>query len=162
MLKTLHWDKISMTLIDVEINHAGMIFPGTREDIQNFMSSQGYPFIKSVNVDDFFYSKEKNRYLWFNELIFKFSNVHCIISECTEERLINFPSDCFTTCRVYNSESTEWKIRKSYLCSDLVKICFSILLERRSSICGLVVTWIFFHLSFVVAMYLISFFLRHF
>ena len=63
MLKTLQWDKISMTLIDVEINHAGMIFPGTRNDIQNFMSSHGYPFIKSVNVDDFFYSNEKNRFL---------------------------------------------------------------------------------------------------
>ena len=28
MLKTLPWNKISMTLIDVEVNHAGAIFPG--------------------------------------------------------------------------------------------------------------------------------------
>jgi len=63
MLKTLPWDKIKMTLIDVEINHAGMIFPGSREDIHSFMFSHGYPFIKSVSVDDFFFNKENNKFL---------------------------------------------------------------------------------------------------
>ena len=63
MLKTLPWNKISMTLIDVEVNHAGAIFPGTRNDIQNFLSSHGYPFSKSVKIDDLFYNKANNRFL---------------------------------------------------------------------------------------------------
>ena len=63
MLKTLPWNKISMTLIDVEVNHAGAIFPGTRDDIQNYLSSQGYPFTKSVKIDDLFYNKANNRFL---------------------------------------------------------------------------------------------------
>ena len=63
MLQTLPWNEISMTLIDVEVNHAGAIFPGTRNDIQNFLSSHGYPFIKSVKIDDLFYNKVNNRFL---------------------------------------------------------------------------------------------------
>ena len=63
MLQTLPWNEISMTLIDVEVNHAGAIFPGTRNDIQNFLSSHGYPFTKSVKIDDLFYNKANNRFL---------------------------------------------------------------------------------------------------
>ena len=58
VLKTLPWNKISMTLLTVEINHAGIVFPGTREDIQKFLSSHGYPFIDSVSVDDIFFNKD--------------------------------------------------------------------------------------------------------
>ena len=63
VLKTLPWNKINMTLIDVEVNHAGVIFPGTREDIQNFLISQNYPYTKSVEIDDIFYNKAHNRFL---------------------------------------------------------------------------------------------------
>ena len=63
VLKTLPWDKINMTLIDVEVNHAGVIFPGTREDIQTFISSHNYPYTKSVHIDDIFYNKDHNRFL---------------------------------------------------------------------------------------------------
>ena len=63
VLKTLPWNKINMTLIDVEVNHAGVIFPGTREDIQNFLTSQNYPYTKSVEIDDIFYNKAHNRFL---------------------------------------------------------------------------------------------------
>jgi len=63
VLKTLPWDKINMTLLDVEVNHAGVLFPGTREDIQNFLSSHNYPYTKSVKIDDIFYNKDHNRFL---------------------------------------------------------------------------------------------------
>ena len=63
VLKTLPWNKINMTLIDVEVNHAGVIFPGTRIDIQNFLSSQKYPYTTSVEIDDIFYNKANNRFL---------------------------------------------------------------------------------------------------
>ena len=63
VLKTLPWDKINMTLLDVEVNHAGVIFPGTRNDIRNFLSSQNYPYTKTVEIDDIFYNKNHNRFL---------------------------------------------------------------------------------------------------
>ena len=63
VLKTLPWNKISMTLLDVEVNHAGVIFPGTRSDIQKFLTSQNYPYTTSVNIDDIFYNKANNRFL---------------------------------------------------------------------------------------------------
>ena len=63
VLKTLPWDKINMTLLDVEVNHAGVIFPGTQNDIRNFLSSQNYPYTKTVEIDDIFYNKNHNRFL---------------------------------------------------------------------------------------------------
>ena len=63
VLKTLPWNKVSMTLIDVEVNHAGDIFPGTQEDIQPFLSRNNYEFLKKVEIDDFFYNKDNNRFL---------------------------------------------------------------------------------------------------
>ena len=68
VLKTLPWDKINMTLLDVEVNHAGVIFPGTKNDIQNFLSSHNYPFTKTVmtpnvEIDNIFYNKNHNRFL---------------------------------------------------------------------------------------------------
>ena len=47
VLKSLPWNEISMTVLDVEINHAGKIFPGSREEIQNFIASHGYQFLNS-------------------------------------------------------------------------------------------------------------------
>lgn len=79
VLKSLPWNEISMTVLDVEINHAGKIFPGSREEIQNFIASHGYQFLDSnggihtadigndknynADVDDFFYNKGNNRFL---------------------------------------------------------------------------------------------------
>ena len=63
VLKTLPLDKINMTLLDVEFPHAGLIFPGTREDIQNIISNHNVPYIKSVHNDDIFYNKDHNQFL---------------------------------------------------------------------------------------------------
>ena len=63
VLQNLPWDKINMTLLDVEINNAGSMFPGTRKDIQKLLSSHNYPYIMSQQIDDFFYNKDNNRFL---------------------------------------------------------------------------------------------------
>ena len=63
MLKTLPFDEISITLMDIEINHAGVIFPGTRQDIRRFFEGHGLNFVRTVTIDDFFYNRKKNRFL---------------------------------------------------------------------------------------------------
>jgi hypothetical protein len=54
VLETVPWDKVNMTLLSIEINHAGDIFPGTRSDIRNFLASKGYTFKGTATIDDFF------------------------------------------------------------------------------------------------------------
>jgi hypothetical protein len=54
VLETVPWDKVNMTLLSIEMNHAGDIFPGTKEDIHNFLASKGYTFKGTATIDDFF------------------------------------------------------------------------------------------------------------
>ena len=35
VLETLPWSKVDITLLSIETNHAGDIFPGTRQDIKS-------------------------------------------------------------------------------------------------------------------------------
>ena len=58
VLKTL--DDLSQTdikMIGIEINHAGEIFQGTRNDIQQYLKSNGYDFTGTCKIDDFFVKK---------------------------------------------------------------------------------------------------------
>ena len=54
VLKTIPWNKVNMTLLSVEINHAGDVFPGTRKDIRDLPDKNGYKFKQTVVIDDFF------------------------------------------------------------------------------------------------------------
>lgn len=63
VLKTLPWDQVNMTLIDVEVNHAGVIFPGTRQEIQTFLASKNFSLIDHLGVDDFFYNPNNDRFI---------------------------------------------------------------------------------------------------
>ena len=63
VLKTVPFDKVNITLLDIEVNHAGLVFPGSREDIRQYMTSQKYKYIRSVQIDDFYYREEINRFL---------------------------------------------------------------------------------------------------
>ena len=58
VLDTLPWDKVNMTLLSIETNHAGDIFPGTREDIKVFLEERGYDYKETVVIDDFFLHKD--------------------------------------------------------------------------------------------------------
>ena len=44
ILKTIPFQEVDIKVIDLEINHAGEIFPGTWEDILNYLDAQGYEF----------------------------------------------------------------------------------------------------------------------
>lgn len=54
VLKTIPWHKVNITLIDVEVNHAGVIFPGTRDDIQQYLAQQNFKYVQNVVIDDFY------------------------------------------------------------------------------------------------------------
>ena len=58
VLETLPWNKINMTLMSIETNHAGDIFPGSREDIQIFLEAHGYKLKETVVIDDFYIHKD--------------------------------------------------------------------------------------------------------
>ena len=58
VLETLPWNKINMTLMSIETNHAGDIFPGSREDIQIFLEARGYKLKETVVIDDFYIHKD--------------------------------------------------------------------------------------------------------
>ena len=43
-----------ISVFGVEVNHAGEIFNGTRDDIHNFFETHGYEFTGTCKIDDFF------------------------------------------------------------------------------------------------------------
>ena len=62
VLKTINWDKIRLLALSVEMNHAGEIFNGSKEDIHALLEQNGFSYITSANIDDIFLStKKKNR-----------------------------------------------------------------------------------------------------
>jgi hypothetical protein len=42
VLKSIPWDKVDIRVLTVETHLAGQVFPGTRQDIIDFMDSVGY------------------------------------------------------------------------------------------------------------------------
>ena len=58
VLETLPWNKVNITLLSIETNHAGDIFPGTREDIKTFLEDRGYNLSQTTVIDDFFLHKD--------------------------------------------------------------------------------------------------------
>ena len=44
ILKTIPFHEVDIKVIDIEIYHKGGIFPGTWEDILNYLDTQGYEF----------------------------------------------------------------------------------------------------------------------
>ena len=42
VLQTIPWDKVDIEVITVETKHAGEVFPGTRQDIIEYLAQQGY------------------------------------------------------------------------------------------------------------------------
>ena len=44
ILKTIPFHEVDIKIIDLEVNHLGEIFPGTWDDILNYLDAQGYNF----------------------------------------------------------------------------------------------------------------------
>ena len=48
VLQTLPWDKVDIEVISVETAHAGEIFPGTIQDIRQYLEEVGYVHVYSI------------------------------------------------------------------------------------------------------------------
>ena len=48
VLKTIPWDKVDIEVVTVETNHAGEVFPGSKEEIREYMADQGYVYVYTV------------------------------------------------------------------------------------------------------------------
>ena len=57
ILKTIPFDKVDIKVLDVEVNHAGSIFPGSFKDIDDYLKSQGYDLHSIISRQDAIYVK---------------------------------------------------------------------------------------------------------
>ena len=48
ILKSIPFQEIDIKVIDVEVNHLGEVFPGSWEDILNYLKTQGYEFHMNI------------------------------------------------------------------------------------------------------------------
>ena len=58
ILKTIPFDKVDIKVIDVEVNHAGQVFPGSFQDIDNYLKLQGYQLHSIIQNQDAIYVKK--------------------------------------------------------------------------------------------------------
>ena len=58
ILKTIPLNEVDIKIIDLEIAHIGKIFPGTWEDILNYLDAQGYEFHFEINGLDAVFVKK--------------------------------------------------------------------------------------------------------
>ena len=58
ILKTIPFDKVDIKVIDVEVNHAGTVFPGSFREIDDFMNFQGYQLHSIIQNQDAIYVKK--------------------------------------------------------------------------------------------------------
>ena len=52
ILKTIPFKEVDIKVIDLEANHLGEIFPGTWEDVLNYLETQGYDFHFKISFRD--------------------------------------------------------------------------------------------------------------
>ena len=57
ILKTIPFDKVDIKVLDVEVNHAGSIFPGSFKDIDDYLKLQGYDLHSILSRQDAIYVK---------------------------------------------------------------------------------------------------------
>ena len=50
-LQTIPFDKVDIRVLQIEMDHVGEIFPGTKRDIKVFLASKGFKFVKVIGVD---------------------------------------------------------------------------------------------------------------
>ena len=54
VLKTIPFDKVDIKILQVEMNHVGEIFDGTKENFKHFLDINGYDHVGSIAVDEIF------------------------------------------------------------------------------------------------------------
>ena len=58
ILKTIPFQDVDIKVIDIEIDRAGTIFPGTYEDISKYLDTQGYDFHSQITKYDAVFVKK--------------------------------------------------------------------------------------------------------
>lgn len=57
VLRTIPWDKVDISVVEIEMNHLGKVFDGSAEDLKSFMKKNGYKFKGMVEIDGIFVKK---------------------------------------------------------------------------------------------------------
>jgi len=54
VLQSIPWEKVDIEVMGIELAHAGKVFPGTRQEIHQFINEKGYLYVGTVGIDDMF------------------------------------------------------------------------------------------------------------
>jgi hypothetical protein len=57
LFQTIPWDKVDISVLGIEINHLGEVFPGLLEDLRNFLVDRGYKIFQKVSIDEIYVKK---------------------------------------------------------------------------------------------------------
>ena len=58
VLKTIPWQSVDIEVMMIELEHAGKVFPGSREDVLDYLDENNYEHIGTMNKDDYFIRKD--------------------------------------------------------------------------------------------------------
>ena len=59
VLETVPWSKVDISLVGVEVQHAGKVFDGHETDISQLLIGHGYEFRQKAGHDSFFAKMKK-------------------------------------------------------------------------------------------------------
>ena len=60
VLNTIPWKDVDIDVLGVEVNHAGDIFDGSRDDIADLLYEHEYKYMGRTKIDDFYLKKNEN------------------------------------------------------------------------------------------------------
>ena len=63
VLQSLDWSEVNISVLSIEVAHAGHVFDGTRLDIHGFLQSHQYVNVSTVGHDDIFMKNSMLRLL---------------------------------------------------------------------------------------------------
>ena len=58
VLKHVPWDSVDIEVMMIELEHAGKLFPGSREDVLDYLDDINYQHIGGMIKDDYFVRKD--------------------------------------------------------------------------------------------------------
>ena len=50
VLQSIPWDKVDIEVMGIELEHAGKVFPGTREEIHHYLRELSYHYVGTVGT----------------------------------------------------------------------------------------------------------------
>lgn len=58
VLETIPFDKVDIQVLDIEMNHVGEVFEGSRNDIRNLLLKNGYKLWEKLSIDEVFVKED--------------------------------------------------------------------------------------------------------